>query len=326
MTRNLYLGASLDPVIAAPTPVDLSVRGAEVWGRVQRSDIPDRARLLAAEIAAVQPLLVGLQEASLWRVRNGETGTPDAGAATRVVHDLLALLLDALAARGEHYEVVTGIENFDAEVHTAEGIGVRLTDRDVVLARSGTLTRNVTSGWYRARMPLTLGGPGGMPVEIPRGWNSVEAEVHGHWVRFVNTHLEVDAPAYAPTQVDQTRELIEMLDRETLPTILLGDINSAADGSSTPSYRLLREAGFEDAWERAHPGDGGHTFGHAEDLRNPEPVLSKRIDFILTRGPIEVRDAFVVGANPEARTAAGLWPSDHLGVVSTLQLRPKRQP
>ena len=78
-------------------------------------------------------------------------------------------------------------------------------------------------------------------------------------------------------------------------------------------------AGFDDAWTRANPGDSdGFTCCHRERLDDPADRLRARIDLILTRGAIAATEAFLVGHTP-ADLRNGLWPSDHAGVVATLE-------
>src|SRR4051794_1286241 len=75
MTRNLYLGADLNPPIrAALSAPDLpsavaafGTANAHLWSIVQQTNFPARAKLLAAEIDRYQPDLIGLQEVALWR-------------------------------------------------------------------------------------------------------------------------------------------------------------------------------------------------------------------------------------------------------------------
>src|SRR5262249_46142111 len=45
-----------------------------------------------------------------------------------------------------------------------------------------------------------------------------------------------------------------------------------------------------------------------------------RIDYVLTHGGVQAVSMKVVGASPSDRTASGLWPSDHAGIVATLQI------
>ena len=62
--------------------------------------------------------------------------------------------------------------------------------------------------------------------------------------------------------------------------------------------------------------------GHARSLRGIS--WGGSLDLILFRGPFKVDDVDVVGEDPDDRTESGLWPSDHAGVVATLELRPHR--
>lgn len=186
------------------------------------------------------------------------------------------------------------------------------------------------SGNYFPRIPLTIGTAPEPQIQllIPRGWNAVEVKSRGEWFRFVNTHLEVDTPEiFGQVQTAQADELRRMLMAESLPVVLVGDINS--DGQvlpplTTASYALLRGAGFSDAWVDARPGDPGFTSGHDENLRNPVSDPTRRIDVIFHRGAITALDAMVVGGDPAQRTGAGVWPSDHLGVIATLRLGSSR--
>jgi hypothetical protein len=80
---------------------------------------PERAQALAAEIAANDPDIVGLQEAVLLR-----TDTPADGAASpaeNVLADYLDILLQALEAQGAHYAPVAVVTNADNELPTALG-------------------------------------------------------------------------------------------------------------------------------------------------------------------------------------------------------------
>ena len=83
------------------------------------------------------------------------------------------------------------------------------------------------------------------------------------------------------------------LSNSSLPTVLLGDLNSPAPAGST--YTAMLAAGFEDAWISTGGDDAGFTWGHAADLRNPEPTLTHRIDFVLMRGGITAASSNRVG-------------------------------
>jgi hypothetical protein len=331
MTRNLYLGSDIGPVLGAGSPQALFAGATRIWATVQATDFPARAGALAREIAAATPALVGLQEATLYRMQvpsDQLTATPTP--ATAVRYDFLALLLDSLAARGLDYRVASIVQNFDAELPALVAPGVvgdvRLTDRDAILARGDVATSDARGGNYVARVPLRVGGAGGPTIVIPRGWTSVVADVEGRTFRMVNTHLEV--ASFAPVNTAQGRELSALLTGERLPTVLTGDLNSDADGGSTPAYAELRAHDFQDAWAQARPGEAGLTCCFGERLDDAMAAFHERIDFVLfrdpklgsARGPFDALAADVTGDEPGDRTPSGLWPSDHAGVVATLRV------
>ncbi len=89
MTRNVYLGADVNRVVDAVAGlqgeealVTLGEATREVHEVVARTDFGVRSRLLAAEIAAGRPDLVGLQEVALWRL--GPLDLENAGRADAV--------------------------------------------------------------------------------------------------------------------------------------------------------------------------------------------------------------------------------------------------
>ncbi|MHC4563969.1 MAG: exonuclease/endonuclease/phosphatase family protein, partial [Planctomycetota bacterium] len=173
----------------------------------------------------------------------------------------------------------------------------------------------------------------GVQLEIVRGWASVDLNVDGLDFRFVTTHLEPQHPD--PTvQVDQAAELMTELTGWTragdpaLPFILTGDINSAADGSDTPTYGNLIAAGLTDAWG---PVRRGYTCCQPEDLLNFRPQLTRRVDVVLLHGdfghvlPLRAAVfAWRVGHRVRDKTPSGLWPSDHAGVVAAMRLPGRR--
>ena len=325
LTRNLYFGADLQPIFLATSFPDLLTRVATAFAMVHATNFPERAKAIAGEIAALDPHLVGLQEVALWR-----RGTPVDPAlwapgtpAETVEYDFLAILLGELAARGKAYAVVAKVENIDAQAPGFTDTGlvhdVRLTDHDVMLARTD-LPKSVfkvggtASGHFTAKVTGLLLGT---PIETKSGWTQVDAHFHGRAVRIVATHLE---PFDLHIQEEQRAELVSGPLRPSLPTVLVGDLNSPAPAGST--YAKMLEEGFVDAWTTSRPNDAGFTWGHAADLRNPEPTLTERIDFVLTRGNLTASSTNRVGHEKD-RTPSGLWPSDHAGVWAVVQVKDK---
>jgi endonuclease/exonuclease/phosphatase family metal-dependent hydrolase len=329
MTRNVYFGADLAPAIAARTVPELIAATTHIFAVVQASHIPARAEALAAEIAAAQPDVVGVQEAALWRSQFPPDFAP-APNATHVEFDFVQLLLDALAARGSAYQVI-GVHvtnDLEAPALTAAGVccrEIRFTDREVILARTDrahndllALT-NLQDGTFVAQAGFVL--PTGVLYRERRGWLAADVDVRGARFRFVTSHLQAEGPGNA-IQEAQGLELLTGPAATTLPVVLVCDCNSRADGTGTATYGNAIAAGFADAWLEREPHDAGLTCCQAEDLRNAVSEFDQRIDLVLVRGNAHVRQARTVGGEPDDRTPDGLWPSDHAGVVATLQLRP----
>jgi endonuclease/exonuclease/phosphatase family metal-dependent hydrolase len=314
MTRNLYLGTDLKPILSAQARSAMFTAVGDGWAQVQANDFKARADALADEIAAAKPDLVGLQEAMLYR-----TDVPPDGPATpaeTVSLDFLELLRDALAGRGLAYEARSVFTGTDAELPAGlpPTEDVRLTDRVVVLARSDErMARlklsNPQSGGYPTALTLTTAAG---PVTLPRGWASVDVKTRGKTFRFITTHLEAFSPL---VRNQQAAEILTGPASTDLPVVLVGDMNSGP-GSDLSAYRTLLSDGFTDAWR-----DGtGLTCCHAVDLHDPDAALTKRIDLVLTKGWFRAVSTEVTGEEPDQRTPSGLWPSDHAGLVATLRL------
>jgi endonuclease/exonuclease/phosphatase family metal-dependent hydrolase len=323
MTQNLYLGADINPAIAAVAtgnPAIFIPAVSQFWANVRATNFLERAGAIAAEIAAAQPDLVGLQEAELYRTGPALNPAP----ATHVELDFVQVLLDRLATRGQHYAVVAAVNNFDAEVPAFTSPGVlqdlRLTDRDVLLART-----DLPPGQFRVSnaqahnfvatlvLPFATG-----PFAVPRGWVSADVTTRGRTVRVVSTHLDPISPL---VQVAQAAELVAGPAHTPFPVVLIGDFNSPADPTSvdaTPTYAFLRGAGLRDAWVDTHPGDLGYTWGQAPNLLNAVSSFTERLDLVLFRGDAQAFATDIVGDAQSDRTPSGLWPSDHGGVTATL--------
>lgn len=311
MSRNLYLGADLDPAASATTIPQLLGAVAQVYGHVLGTDVPARLGAVADEVAAHQPDLVGLQEVSLWTA-TGPTPAPSL--------DFLAILQAQLAARGQSYAVAAVSWNADIGplplvAPCAGAIGactLRMQDRDVVLVRtttSGLSVANPRSGHYAAQ--VVIASPAG-PLSFSRGWATVDGTYAGQRFRFAVTHLEVEGAG--PLQEAQAAEFLRVV-KAPGTVIAVGDFNSAADGSQTASYGMLTADYFRDAW---WAGEGaGLTCCQDEDLALSSP-FGTRIDLVLTHAAHPL-SAEVVGGTP-FRSTAPRWASDHAGVVATVRV------
>jgi len=314
MSRNVYIGGNVDPIIAATDPNQVPLLVAAAFQEMLSTNYPLRAGLLADEIARTRPHLVGLQEVSLIRIQSpGDLVIGGTTPATTVFLDFLPILLGELRARGLDYRVVAQVANTDVEVPMVTSAtptfdDVRLTDYDVLLARGDVRTSHDAARNYGQTLPVP-----GTPIVVRRGFVAVDATVNGATYRVVNTHLE---SAVEPVRFAQAAELVGYLAGETLPIIAVGDFNSDAE-TGGPTYQFLVGAGYGDAWlSRVGGATQRLTCCHASDLKNTAPTLTSRIDLVLTRnmrsGPVF---ADVVGDDPRER-AGGLWASDHAGVVA----------
>jgi hypothetical protein len=141
MTRNLYLGADIFRIMDATGPEQIPAIVAEIFGIMVTNDFPARAGALAAEIQENDPHLIGLQEVTLYRIQDPHVPN---SLATEIFVDFLAVLLDSLEARGLNYVVASQVENADVQMPAAksptEFFDVRMTDRDVILARADVQT------------------------------------------------------------------------------------------------------------------------------------------------------------------------------------------
>ena len=197
MTRNVYHGvdAEIAQAAAAPTFDKFKEAATAVYYGYHQRHFPERAELLADEIAATKPDVIGLQEAVIVRT------TP-----TAPLGDLeyLQILRSALVARGLQYEVAKEKINWDITVPTSEGFFLRHTDRIVMLVRTDADLKvlGTNSGDFQTNCTLPTAAPGVGPIKILRGWTSVDLSIRGKAVRLINTHLDgdcMDPPLITPT-------------------------------------------------------------------------------------------------------------------------------
>lgn len=316
MTWNLYYGFDDAPVVAAAMSGDpaLVVEAAtEAWRQVHATKFHKRVRDIALRVRLEAPDLISVQEAVKY-TQVGPTGS--------IVETLdhLEILVAALRDVGMDYEVVSSVDTTAIDLPVLDASGnlttVSLQDRSAILVRKGhgVAVSNPQHGIYQYIL-----GPPDFPFPLAQGWASVDVAARGKRFRFVATHLE-DAsadPAILPLQEAQAYELVNIHLTSGLPVVFAGDFNT--DGfRKWPTYKLLtQDLGLTDAWTAVNRGKPGLTWGQSPDLLNPFPRLTQRLDLILFSGAFRVTDADVVGATLLDRIPAGMWPSDHAGVVVT---------
>ena len=154
MSRNLYLGADLNPAVGAASIAEAIDGAGVVYNQLERTDYPQRAVALAAEIKKAKPDLIGLQEVAKWHTQTpSDLGGPPIGPGTipaaYLKYDFLATLQDELEAAGEDYKVAGVQQEFTGELPAdingvnepgtvaGEDLDVRLTMHDAILVRKG---------------------------------------------------------------------------------------------------------------------------------------------------------------------------------------------
>jgi endonuclease/exonuclease/phosphatase family metal-dependent hydrolase len=299
--------------------------------------------LLAEEIAAARPDLIGLQEVALWRhgpMQLDQIGRPNA---TEVDYDFLAALLADLANQGARYETVHVQQESDVEAPAFTGNpytgtagsaqDVRLTDRDVILVRSDARIRVKASGGanFRRHLEVRLDG---VTFPFVRGYAWADVAVGSARIRFITTHLESQSAKVARAQAG---ELLSGPAGDTsLATVIGCDCNSnpaspaARSGlpiGSGAAYRLITDGhGFTDLWLQQEGDNGRGRTAWLSELVNDETAdFERRIDLVLARSTsseqVSVSRAEVTGDELSDRDrATKLWPSDHAGVVVELTI------
>ena len=316
MTRNIYIGADVDAVIAALASPDPSDDFPALLGSIavlQQTDFAARAQVLAAEIARARPHIVGLQEVTDLQINLTPLGIP-----VDLNLHYLPVLLDSLAALGLNYVVAAQVTNLTA----APFPGISVTDHDVILVDASRVS--VAPGAVARTYGLNLGivAPG---VDLKRGWVRIDAIVEGMPLTVASTHLESGSfPGFDALRAGQLAELVASLGG-TAPAIVLGDLN---DTPGSLMYGVLAGAGFSDAWAVLRPGAAGLTCCHLPDLSNQLAGFSQRIDYAFVRGlggpqgKLQGRIS-IVGDQPADRVGGHtvpIWASDHAGLVLELLL------
>ena len=334
MNVNLYTGGGIGRVIALdPTdPAYLSNLVYTVTGvfyEIVASEPGTRLQGVADRIAARMPDIIAVQEASL--IRNQSPGDLVVGGstpATNVVYDYLAILVDALKARGAHYAVVSSTEEVDVEMpmfnlQTGTIDDARLTDRDAILVRTdlppGQLRlSNPQGGQFTYMIELPM-------VKVPRGWCSVDVFIRGEKLRYICAHLEEET--VPQIQMLQAIELLDGPANVCLPVILSGDFNAdVLHRNGVKTYDAFVAAGFDDAWAELHKANpaGGLTWGHDEFLADPSVPMIWRLDVVWFRGFGLVPTQSQVLDLALDREQPPLWASDHAAVTAAFRVQELR--
>jgi endonuclease/exonuclease/phosphatase family metal-dependent hydrolase len=350
MTRNLYLGADLNPPIRAALAqpagsfaqlVALANGTHAVRDIVDQTNFPVRARLLAREVVATKPDLVALQEVALWRHGPLELNQIAVANAATVDIDFLQILMDELAAQGASYTVVKVQQEADVEAPsfvgtnpfgpTADASDIRLTMRDAILMKVDPGLTALDSGSANYATRFTV-GIGQLSYTFLRGYVWVDVRVGAETLRFIDTHLEAEFSVYA---LGQANELLAGPAATNRSVVIACDCNSDPlnDNGKPPldptphsaPYNFIVGHGFTDQWLEFASAEEGWTSGLSELVNDPTADgFDHRIDMIFARtasGQVAGVDRGQVTGDEvsDKDPATGLWPSDHAGVVLRLR-------
>jgi endonuclease/exonuclease/phosphatase family metal-dependent hydrolase len=141
------------------------------------------------------------------------------------------------------------------------------------------------------------------------------------------SELVAEATEGQKWRLEEARKTVEFIDKVAgkAPVILMGDFN-AREGSE--EIAVLEAAGFRDAYAEAGEAPGytwdGTVNGNIQLQKRVFPEdfwlepKRQRIDYVFFRGPgLRVQASEVVLNIP----AAGLYPSDHFGVMADFEVR-----
>jgi hypothetical protein len=322
MTYNVYEGADLTPALSSTTEQEFLAAIGTILANVQATNPPARAAAIARQIGKAQPTLVSLQEVTEWQTCPATADLAGCSEPPTVLYDILNLVKDALRSQGYCYKEVTRVTTNELRAPTITGAGpiiVLYRQRSAILARAdidpGELQlTNIQSAQFEASLTVSSAV---RPITIHRAWASVDVKFHDISFRFIDTQLEAFDPS---VNYEQGGEILSGPADTSLPVVIAMDSNSKANPPEDPftrTYYKFLQDGFTDAWTETQGDAPGLTGGQLPSLINTESTVSKRIDLILLHGDLDAKTVELFGGQPSDR-AAGLWPSDHLGVAARL--------
>ncbi len=268
-------------------PLRLRCLTLNLWGAEPPLDA--RMDLVIAALADLRPDVVALQE-----VQEVPDRLPNTAARLAASLGLKCVFAPTVAFRGGH-EGLAIISGLSIETH------------DVFELPHATETER------RILLSLRLATPSG-PL----------------WVH--TTHLNY-RPQHGREREDQVMAIDDRLRTFTPdnPQILMGDFNARPESDEIRWLKGLTTLGgrrtfYQDAWDTLHPADPGITWA----ARNPGTAslaflgLDRRLDYVFVTprrrdGRGHIQNCQIVLDRPDA---AGIFPSDHFGVMVDVQVTP----
>jgi endonuclease/exonuclease/phosphatase family metal-dependent hydrolase len=253
------------------------------------ADLNERFEIAVAQLAALRPDVVALQEASV----GGGRGN---------VAERLGRALGFEWIHAPTTSQVFGIGWLDRTITSA----IRFNEGPAVLSRFPIVSSEIVA---LPRCANRL---------FPRVLLRVEVRTPHGPLDFYSTHTSRD-----DCQLRRVAELVGAR-RGPLPAIVAGDFNTRENADA---YAELLGAGFVDAFRAVNPGAAGST--SLQRVYAAESTVSRRIDFVFVvsgvNGAARVRESRVVLDIPRRRAdGTTLWPSDHYGVLAVIEIPTNR--
>jgi endonuclease/exonuclease/phosphatase family metal-dependent hydrolase len=267
-----------------------------------------RLNLIAEEIAARRPAVAAIQEL----LRAGGCG------------DLGARLRDAV-----NRICGAGLYRLDYAVADGAGEGEFSFDEGIGLLSRIDPDGPAESLKYQAQVGLEI-EIGGLHYRLPDHRVALRRRFrlsNGAKLEVYVTHL-TDRPELVdgiPARTAQARELVHWAssDSERRTTVIVaGDLNDLPDSETVASFT---RAGFVDLYGAYGAGPGYTNDRNDIDLCSEAATHNQRIDYLLMRAERSSQsEAATVALCADRPRCSGdgawLWPSDHVGVMATLNL------
>ncbi|HUG98586.1 MAG TPA: endonuclease/exonuclease/phosphatase family protein, partial [Gammaproteobacteria bacterium] len=251
MTRNVYFGANLAPLLLAQNLDEVEAAVSSIWDAAVASDPVARMSRIAQEITLANPHVVGLQEAVLWQVNF----VPQFGGP---FYEILDALLPNHSVQLISPNGSNTLPGADDRIYT-------LADFDAILVRDDVTLLNTFTDQFDAVLGFPLLGSN---VLLPRSYGYVDVEIDGFRTRVFNTHTEA---LFGPINELQGNELISAMNASPYPVIALGDFNPITELFTTNIYANIIDAGFRDSWAELKnlDTDPGFTWRNDPFLNDP---------------------------------------------------------
>lgn len=291
----------------------LRIATLNIWNR--SGPWPERLAGIRAELRAVVPDVLGLQEVLRQVPPGGETDgswtVPDA-----LVDDGAADQASVIAA-GTHPHVAYARA---ADYGKGLAFGNAVVSKHPIVEHSAYELPGRETGETRSLLYALVQHPAGLlPVFVTHlNWKLHHGAIRVKQVQFL---------------CDRIKELAPADDGARLPPVLMGDFNASPDADEIRYLTGLhtidgKSVYFADAWIYGGDGTPGFTFDRKNRFAAKAHEPPRRIDYIFVRGP----DAQLRGEPLETRVAFSkwapgasgpVWPSDHFGLVTDLTVEPK---